>query len=193
MVWIAKQARSLDEVRALPSLQYVHPLMQNKWLNANRYNTNKTPERIAYEEKVVEYNFMMVKALKEAGVPVVAGTDAGTSGVVWGFSLHDELELLVQCGLNTEEALASATRLPAAWLGIDSLVGSVAVGKCADLVLLDENPLADIRNTRKISGVFFNGRWIDRKTINAMLADLSKRNAASKDDPRNSWSKRRAY
>ncbi len=85
---------------------------------------------------------LLVKAFKEAGVPIVAGTDAGTSGVVWGFSLHDEIELLVKAGLTPEEALASATRLPATWLDIDDKIGTVEVGKYADLILLDANPLA---------------------------------------------------
>jgi imidazolonepropionase-like amidohydrolase len=191
MAWIADQARTLDNVRALPSLPYVHPLLQSKWLTANGYNKNKTPERIAYEEKVVESNIMMVKALKEAGVPIVAGTDAGTSGVVWGFSLHDELELLVKAGLTNEEALASATRLPAIWLGIDKEVGTVETGKSADLILLDSNPLENIKNTRKISGVFFNGRWRDKTTIDIMLSDLSKRNNASKQQW--DWSKRSEF
>jgi imidazolonepropionase-like amidohydrolase len=125
---------------------------------------------------------MLVKACKAAGVPVVVGTDAGTSGVVAGFSLHDEIELLGAAGLTPEEVLASATRLPATWLGIDSEVGTVEVGKRADLILLDANPLNDLKNTRKIAGVFINGKWLNQTTINASLLDLSKRNTAAKDD-----------
>jgi imidazolonepropionase-like amidohydrolase len=71
---------------------------------------------------------------------MVAGTDAGTSGVVTGFSLHDELELLVDAGLTNEEALISATRLPSEWLEINNKVGTVEPGKYADLILLDANP-----------------------------------------------------
>ena len=90
---------------------------------------------LAYFEKLIGFHVLLVKAFKEAGVPIVAGTDAGTSGVVWGFSLHDEIELLVKAGLTTEEALASATRLPATWLEIDDKIGTVEVGKYADLHL----------------------------------------------------------
>jgi imidazolonepropionase-like amidohydrolase len=78
--------------------------------------------------------------------------------------------------------LTSATRLPSAWLGIESLVGTVEVGKKADLMLLDANPLIDIKNTRKIAGVFVNGNWLDKAKINAQLSDLSKRNTAAKGD-----------
>jgi imidazolonepropionase-like amidohydrolase len=96
--------------------------------------------------------------------------------------LHDELKLLQEAGLTPEEVLASATRLPAIWLGLDSELGTIEGGKLADLILLDESPFKDIRNTLKISGVFVNGRWLDKIKLDAMLSDLSKRNAASKDN-----------
>ena len=188
---IAEQARSLEGVRNLPSLKYVHPLIQSKWITSNNYNTGTNPERVAYFEKLVSFHVLLVKAFKEAGVPIVAGTDAGTSGVVWGYSLHDEIELLVKAGLTTEEALASATRLPATWLEIDDKIGTVEVGKYADLLLLDANPLENINNTRKISGVFVNGRWIDKEKIDIMLSDLAKRNSANKD--KYDWKKRAQF
>ncbi len=182
MEMILSQVKSLNELKALPSLQYVHPLLQSKWLTANKYNKMSSPEDIAHFEKYVKFNLLLVNTCKEAGVPIVAGTDAGVSGVVAGFSLHDELELLVQAGLNTEEALKSATTLPAQWLGIDKQIGTIETGKFADLVLLDENPLEDIKNTRKIAGVFINGKWLDKTKLSTMLSDLAKRNTASKDD-----------
>jgi imidazolonepropionase-like amidohydrolase len=180
MVWIASQVRSLDELRALPTLQYVHPLLQSKWLTANNYNKMSNPETIAKFEKFVKFHVLLVKACKAVGVPMVVGTDVGVSGVVAGFSMHDEMSLFVEAGLTPEEVLTSATRLPATWLGIESLVGTVEVGKKADLMLLDANPLIDIKNTRKIAGVFVNGNWLDKATLNAQLLDLSKRNTAAK-------------
>lgn len=179
---ILSQVKSLDELKALPSLQYVHPLLQSKWLTANKYNKMSSPEEIAHFEKYVKFNLLLVKACKAAGVPIVTGTDAGTSSVVAGFSMHDELELLVKAGLTNQEALTSATQLPASWLGIDSVVGTVEIGKRADLILLDENPLNDIKNTRKITGVFINGNWLNKSKINTTLLDLSKRNTAAKGD-----------
>jgi imidazolonepropionase-like amidohydrolase len=182
IVWIARQVRSMDELKASPTLQYMHPLLQSKWLTANRYNKMSNPATIAKFEKFVKFNAILVKACKEAGVPIVLGTDASTSGVVEGFSVHDEIELLAAAGLTPEEVLISATRLPATWLGIESEVGTVEVGKKADLILLEANPLNDLKNTRKISGVFVNGNWLDKATINAQLSDLSKRNTAAKGD-----------
>jgi imidazolonepropionase-like amidohydrolase len=187
----ADQARSVDSIRALQSFQYVHPLLQSKWLTANIHYKGTSPERIAYFENMIVFNNKLVKAFKQEGVPIVAGTDAGCSGVVWGFSLHDELELLVNAGLTPEEALISATRLPATWLGLEDKVGTVEAGKFADLLLLDANPMDDIKNTRKISGVFVNGRWLDKATIDNMLVDLSKRNTAARD--KYDWNKRGEY
>ncbi|MES1218396.1 MAG: amidohydrolase family protein [Bacteroidota bacterium] len=191
MVKIAEQVRSLDAIRNLPVLKYVHPLVQSKWLTANSYHNDSSRERVAYFERLIEFHVRLVKAFREAGVPIVAGTDAGTSGVVWGFSLHDEIELLVKAGLTTKEALVSATRLPATWLGIQDKTGTVEAGKYADLVLLDANPLDNISNTRKIAGVFVNGKWVSRKRIDAMLSGLGNRNNEVKD--KYDWKKRKEY
>ena len=181
MVWIANQTHSIDSIRKSTTLKYVHPLLQSKWLTANNYVKSASQENAAYFDNMVKFHFQLVKEFKNAGVPIVAGTDAGVSGVVAGFSLHDELELLVKAGLTTQEALNSATLLSAQWLGIDKQIGSIETGKFADLVLLDKNPLTDINNTRKIAGVFVNGHWLEKTKLNAMLTDLAERNAADKD------------
>jgi cytosine/adenosine deaminase-related metal-dependent hydrolase len=181
MRWIASQSRSLDELAASPNLQYLHPLLQSKWLMANRYRKNGTPELAGYFDRMVDFHNRLVRACKAAGVPIVAGTDTLTSGVIAGFSLHEELALLVAAGLTPREALDAATRQPCVWLGVDSDRGTIEPGKRADFVLLDHDPLADIANTRAIAGVCVNGRWTDRNALDAMLADLAKRNLAMKD------------
>jgi imidazolonepropionase-like amidohydrolase len=179
--WISSQVRSIDELRMSPTLQYVHPLLQSKWLTANNYHQDTTSERRSYFKNMVDFNKRLVHAFKLAGVPIVTGTDTGVSGVVAGFSLHDEMEQLVDAGLTPEEALSSATRLPAIWLGLDGEIGTVEKGKRADLVLLDANPLEDVKNTRLISGVVVNGQWLGKSSISKMLSELSNRNTAAKD------------
>lgn len=190
---IDQQTHSLDAIRNLPSLKYVHPLMQSKWLFSNHYNNETDPKRIARIDSMVDFHFRLVKAFKDAEVPIVAGTDSGVSGVVWGFSLHDELELLVKAGLTKQEALTSATRLPAVWLGIDDKIGTIEVGKYADLILLDTNPLDNISNTRMISGVFVNGQWINKKVLDKMLFNLGKKNSSNLGKTEYDWKKRREY
>lgn len=190
---IAAQTHSIDVIRQLPSLKYVHPLMQSKWLFSNQYNRENNRQRIARIDSMVSFHLKLVKAFKQAGVPIVAGTDAGVSGLVWGYSLHDEIELLVKAGLTTDEALAAATRLPARWLGIEDKVGTIEQGKLADLILLDANPLDDIKNTRKISGVFVDGRWITRKMLNKMLANLEEKNTTNLGKDKYDWKKRKDY
>lgn len=181
MVWIAKQTHSIDSIKRLPTLKYVHPLLQSKWLTANNYVNNSTKENMVYFDTLVQFHYKLVKAFKDAGVPIVAGTDVGVSGVVSGFSMHDELEELVKSGLSPEEALSSATVTAAQWIGNDKFVGTVEVGKQADLVLLNKNPLVDIKNTRSIEGVFVNGIWLNKQTINHLLSDLAERNTNNKD------------
>ena len=101
----------------------------------------------------------------------MTGTDLSGAYVFAGFSVHHELELFVQAGLLPLEALQSATRNPAIFLGqIDSL-GTVESGKIANLVLLDANPLEDIRNTRKIRAVVLNGKYLSYETLQKLLAD----------------------
>jgi len=99
-----------------------------------------------------------VAAMQRAGVHILTGTDAPLRNSPPGFGLHEELTLLVRGGMSPVEALRSATLEPARYFGMLDSLGTIAAGKLADLVLLDANPLQDIRNTRRISAVVANGR-----------------------------------
>jgi len=106
--------------------------------------------------------------LQKAGVPLLAGTDLGFAYIYPG-DLIKELELFVEAGLTPAEALRTATINPARFLNKDEELGSVEAGKIADLVLLDNNPLADIHNLHMVHAVIFNGRSFDRAQLDAML------------------------
>ena len=106
------------------------------------------------------------------GVPILAGTDLAARDVCPGASLHDELELLVEAGLTPLDAIRSATLVPARFLGLADSLGSIEIGKRADLVLLEGDPLVDIRNIRRIVAVVVNGRLLDRTALDALLADV---------------------
>ena len=99
----------------------------------------------------------VVGLLHRAGARVLVGTDAPEPQVPPGSSLHHEMEFLVQSGMSPAEVLSAATLVNARVLKADDRIGSVTPGKKADLVLLDANPLTDIRNTRRISHVFKDG------------------------------------
>jgi len=114
----------------------------------------------------------LVSMLHQQRVKIVAGTDAGYPGVLPGFSMHGpygELQNLAEAGLSHYEALQAATALAAEFLGIADRVGTVSVGKVADLLLLDGNPLDDLSNAARIEGVFLQGRYIQKQELNQRL------------------------
>ena len=113
-----------------------------------------------------EHSLQLTGRAHEAGVRVLVGTDTG----IGGFRYHDEMAHLVRAGLTPAEALRAATIEAARYARLDASSGSVAVGKRADLVLLDANPLADIANTRRIRAVFLNGRLYDRVGLDRLTA-----------------------
>jgi imidazolonepropionase-like amidohydrolase len=112
----------------------------------------------------------MTMAMFRAGVPFLAGTDTAAGVHVFpGFSLHQELALFVRAGLTPMQALQTATRNPAEFLGRLADMGTVEPGKIADLVLLDADPLADIDNTRRIRAVVLAGRYLARADLDDLL------------------------
>lgn len=113
----------------------------------------------------------LVGRMHRAGVAILAGSDSLNPYVYPGSSLHDELELLVQAGLSPLEALQCATLKAAQFMGQMDRRGTIETGKIADLVLLDRDPLTDIRNTRSIRAVVLNGKLLERVALDKMLAD----------------------
>src|SRR5215471_6831123 len=94
------------------------------------------------------------------GILFLAGTDVGNPYAYAGFSLHDELVRFVQAGFTPMEAIQTATINPAKFLGTADSLGTIQKGKIADMVLLEANPLDDIRNTQRINAVFVNGKYL---------------------------------
>jgi amidohydrolase family protein len=117
--------------------------------------------------------------MHHAGVPLLAGSDDATPGLVPGFALHEELARLVEAGLTPMQALRTATLEPARYLGLDDSLGTVRRGKLADLVVLDANPLNDIRNTSKIHAVLVRGRLLTPRDRQRILAEIA---AAAKEE-----------
>lgn len=100
----------------------------------------------------------IVSALHRGGAKLLVGTDAGIDRTLPGASIHDELGFFVEAGLTPYEALVGATKTAAEYLGQSTSIGTIAVGKEADLILVRSNPLSDIGATRKIDAVIMDGR-----------------------------------
>ena len=156
-----------------PRMKYLLPALKQYWgskqgLYGKEFATTRESSQAA-TQKFLE----MVNAMNSAGVRLLAGSGTPVGNFVWpGFSLHEELEWLVKAGLTPVEALQAATLNPARYLGKEKELGTVERGKLADLVLLDENPLEDIRNTQRIAAVMANGRYIDKSELQKMLSEL---------------------
>ena len=134
----------------------------------------------ADREKFFQAELKMVGEMNRAGVPILAGTDTAAGVRVYpGFSLHEELELLVRAGLTPMEALQAATLNAGKYLGLAD-TGTIEKGKRADLVLLDANPLQDIKNTRKIQSVVLAGRYFSRADLDHLLHAVEEEAAKSK-------------
>jgi imidazolonepropionase-like amidohydrolase len=111
-------------------------------------------EKSELNEKVFRKELEILGALHQAGIPIVAGTDQA----VPGHSLHRELELYVEAGFTPMEAIQSATVVPARAMGLDKELGTLEQGKRADLIVIDGDPLIEIRNTRNVEFTMTNGR-----------------------------------
>jgi imidazolonepropionase-like amidohydrolase len=152
-------------------LQYVSPAVRQFWSAAAedaRGGVGLVPE------ETWQWYLTAVRWMRRAGVPLLAGTDVQNPYVFPGFSLHEELALLVEAGLTPAEALRTTTLNPAIFLEATDSLGTVDVGKVADLVLLDADPLIDIRNTTRIRGVLIRGRYLDRRVLDSLLAGAAR-------------------
>jgi imidazolonepropionase-like amidohydrolase len=134
----------------------------------------RTAER---RRKYVEFRNRAVKAIADSGGAgrILAGSDSPDWFMVYGWTMHRELQSLVTAGLTPYQALAAATRNPAEYFGAAREWGTIEAGKRADLVLLDANPLEDIRNTTHIAGVAIGGRWLPRSELERMIRAASER------------------
>ena len=154
-----------------PNLKYIPQNLQKIWKQGRAESlANKTSGDFLLRAKLVEASLKAVGDMHAAGIPIMAGTDSTAPNLVPGFALHDSLADLVRAGLTPIEALQAATSKPAEFLGRGNQQGTIVPGQSADLVLLDANPLANIRNTREIQAVILKGKYLNRAALDALLA-----------------------
>ncbi|MFD4637618.1 amidohydrolase family protein [Lentzea sp. NPDC058436] len=149
-----------NDPTALERMRYIPVDLRAQWQAIMSGRPTRTPEEVAELRKFGDARMRLLQQMHAAGVGVVAGTDAGFAYVFPGFSLHDELALLVRAGLTPDQALRSATSEAARCLGREHESGTVTPGKQADLVVLDADPLRDITNVSRIHAVVSRGRYL---------------------------------
>jgi cytosine/adenosine deaminase-related metal-dependent hydrolase len=160
---------SVDALERRPEMRLVPAAMRSEWATEKRTILDETGSSAASAAATLEVRRRLLRELHAGGAGLLLGSDAPQIYNVPGFSIHRELQALVAAGLTPYQALETGTRNVAAFFGTSAQTGTIAVGKRADLVLLDGNPLADIRNTERRSGVMLRGRWLSRADLQSRL------------------------
>ncbi len=161
---------SAEEIRKYEGYDYV-PAFHKKSVDASQEYFWNDPPPEAWRKKYISVRYKLVRALHQEGVKMMAGSDGPEWYLAPGFTLHNELEAFTEAGLSNYAALETATINPATYLEIANRKGTIEKGKQADFVLLEKNPLLNIRNTRTIYGVYMNGEYYDREALNKLLSE----------------------
>jgi imidazolonepropionase-like amidohydrolase len=159
-------------VREDPLLRYLHPLLRWQWLEDvdATLAEDPSPEGREMHRAFYRKGLELTAAAHRAGVKILVGTDY----IVAGADVHRELEQLVSAGLTPAQALRAATVSAAQYAGLERRFGSVTIGKAADLILLDADPLADIRNTKRLAAVLFQGNLYERSDLDRISAHVQR-------------------
>ena len=136
------------------ALSDVPEALANQWIETATFFAG---QENSVSEQLSSWSLELVDAMQQAGVPIGAGTDTPIGQAIPGYSLHTELERLVDAGLSEQQALFAATVVPALFLKLDGVMGQVKPGMEADLIVLADNPLDDIKHTRSIQAVISDG------------------------------------
>ncbi len=163
----------LEQLLARPDLHYISDAFVRGWTTATNQLRDDPANSREVRQRFIAVRRRIIKALHDAGVGIVLGSDSPQLWNAPGFSLARELGTYVAAGLTPYQALATGTRNVAAFLGTLEEAGTIGTGKRADLILLDGNPLVDIANVGRRAGVMVAGRWLPRAEIERRLAGLA--------------------
>ena len=179
--WYLRQHyEDFDSLLQMPQIRYVPPQTLREWRNLEQNlvyaNFGRDTSNLAVIDRLDDFQAQLIPALAEAGVTLLAGTDCtAIPGMVWGYTLHQEIAMLADFGLTPYQALETATRNPAKFLEELDEWGTIEAGKRADLVLLRASPLDDIANTRQIAGIMLRGDWYPQEKLQQMLDELAEK------------------
>ncbi len=154
------------------SMKYVSKTILDSWNPKTDFRVKNINQKVEDDmDKLFELYLLVAAELKAQGAKILFGTDTPNPFVVPGFSIHEEFQHFSEAGFSNYEVLKIATLAAADFMESDDF-GSIAEGKRADLVLLDNNPLENLANLKHPSGVFLRGRWLDRNYLDEMLNDI---------------------
>lgn len=155
--------------------KYMPKSTVDQWVNSKKSLIGNPEYKVEKYVLFTDIRHQLIKSLHKNGHGLLLGSDAPQVFNVPGFSIHHELATYIDAGLTSLEAIQTGTINPAVFFGMEGQFGEVKVGASADLILLDNNPLEDIKNLKKPAGVMVRGRWLDRETIDIELAEIAER------------------
>lgn len=157
-----------------PEMQYVSPSLINQWTaSKDRIRQDENYDAFRYAD-YIGLRQKILRSLERTGVNILLGSGSPQVFNVPGFSIHQELEAMVNSGLDTYSTLKAGTTNPALWLNEEDFFGTIKEGMAADLVLLNANPMDDVTYAQLIEGVMLRGMWIPKSTIDQELDKISK-------------------
>jgi hypothetical protein len=175
-----------EDMARRPEMKYAQPQWISGWSNQKRDRIQQDQRNGVSPEVSARYLSLrrtLLKALADSGARLLMGTDSPQMFNVPGFALHHEIEVMQEAGLTPWQVLESGTRNVAEYaakdLKLDGKFGTVTAGNRADLILLDANPLTDVRNVAKRAGVMVRGRWLPASELDRMLAEMAARHSGA--------------
>lgn len=165
---------SSDELLTQPEMKYMRPATLENWKRRkNESIASSTGFKEAQWKQFDAIRKQLIKKLQDDGHGMLLGSDAPQLFNVPGFSIHHEMDALKEAGLSPLEIIRSGTINPAIYFGMEDIFGSIKEGLDADLVLVDANPLKDIKALQQISGVMIKGNWLSKETISKKLDTIA--------------------
>lgn len=164
-----------EEMIEAPEMRYMPRAVLEEWVRAKHSYQARADFQPPAAQRLVEIRQQLTKALHDAGAPILLGSDAPQWYNVPGFSIHREMGMMVAAGLTPYEVLVTGTRNPAVHYDTPDEFGTVEVGRRADLILLEANPLENIANAQRISGVMYQGNWLPQDEIVRTLDEIAQR------------------
>ena len=179
-VWETLQG-TLDEktVTGYPELKYMPVQQVQQWTKAFQTRVAGPQYNQAAARQIIDNRMRILRALHEAGVRILLGTDAPQQFSVPGFSVHREMTRMIAAGMTPYDVVKAGSQNVGAYFKDKDAFGTIEVGKRADLILVEGNPLQDVANIARRAGVMARGRWLSESDIQARLGRIA---AAHKTD-----------